>query len=161
MEREVAVPGLDEDTVRKASACNNAVLRQASRRLTQIYDDALAPSGLRATQHALLANVWKLGTPTMGELANTIVMDLSALGHTLKPLERDGFVAVLRDEKDRRARRITLTDKGNAKLRETLELWKGVQDLFEEAFGRDRAAELRSVLRFLSSQEFQERMTRP
>ena len=36
--------------------CNNAAIRQTARMLGQLYDDALAPSGLRATQHTLLKN---------------------------------------------------------------------------------------------------------
>jgi DNA-binding MarR family transcriptional regulator len=134
--------------------CSNAVLRQAMRRLGQLYDDALAPSGLRATQHGLLATIQALGAPTMGELAERLVMDLSGLGHTLKPLARDGFIALVPDTRDRRARRVTLTDHGRAKLAETTRLWRGAQDRFEAAFGTERAAELRSVLRLLASQDF-------
>ena len=34
------------------SPCIATAMRKASRRLSQLYDDALAPSGLRATQYA-------------------------------------------------------------------------------------------------------------
>jgi DNA-binding MarR family transcriptional regulator len=136
--------------------CSNAVLRQAMRRIGQLYDDALAPSGLRATQHGLLATIRKMGSPTMRELAERAVMDLSGLSHTLKPLTRDGYVQLVPDPLDRRARRITLTEKGEAKLGETAKLWRGAQDRFETVFGTERAAALKSELRFLTSPEFQE-----
>ena len=136
------------------SPCSNAALRQAMRRLGQLYDDALAPSGLRATQHGLLATIEALGTPTMGALAERLVMDLSGLGHTLKPLARDGFILLVPDAQDRRARRVTLTELGRTKLAETTRLWRGAQDRFEATFGTERAAELRSVLRLLASQDF-------
>ncbi len=143
-----------------ASACSNSVLRKASRRLGQMYDDALAPSGLRATQYSLLVNVQTLNAPTMRELADAIVMDLSALGHTLKPLARDGFVDMVPDERDRRAKRIHLTPAGEAKLKETGRLWQDMQARFERAFGAGKAAELREVLAYLSSQDFQEAVSK-
>lgn len=136
------------------SPCSNAVLRQAMRRIGQLYDDALAPSGLRATQHGLLAMVQKMGFPTMRELAERAVMDLSGLSHTLKPLTRDGYLKLVPDPQDRRVRRITLTVKGEVKLAETTKLWRGAQDRFEIVFGMERAITLKSELRFLTSPEF-------
>src|ERR1700750_3489664 len=72
--------------------CNNSVLRKAARRLGQHYDEALAESGLKATQQGLLAQVVFLGEPTMRELADALIRDLSAVGHSLQPLVRDGWV---------------------------------------------------------------------
>ena len=43
--------------------CNNAAIRQAARMLGQLYDDALAPSGLRATQHNLLNTIHRMDGP--------------------------------------------------------------------------------------------------
>lgn len=135
--------------------CNNAALRQATRRMGQLYDDVLAPSGLRATQHGILMTVETLGRPTMGQLAETLVMDLSGLGHTLKPLARDGYLAIQPDPADKRARRIVLTALGRSKLAETTRLWRQAQDRFEAAFGAERAAELRRVLALLTAPDFE------
>lgn len=55
----------------------------------------------------------------MGKLADALVMDPGALAHYLKPLERDGFVAVTVDPGDRRNRLITLTPEGRSKLAES------------------------------------------
>lgn len=135
--------------------CNNAALRQATRRMGQLYDDAVAPSGLRATQHGILATVQMLESPTMGQLAQTLVMDLSGLGHTLKPLTRDGYLAIQPDPHDKRARRIVLTALGRGKLAQTTRLWRRAQDRFEAAFGVERAAELRGVLSLLTAPDFE------
>ena len=123
--------------------CNNAAIRQATRMLGQLYDDALAPSGLRATQHNLLNTIRVMDAPTLREMATALVMDLSALGHSLKPLVRDGLVAVTTDAQDRRAKRATLTKAGSKKLQETARLWRQAQDRFDIAFGSGRAEELR------------------
>ncbi len=136
--------------------CNNGTIRQAARMLGQLYDDVLAPSGLRATQHTLLYTIEVMNEPTLNEMAQALVMDLSALGRSLKPLEREGFVAIVPDPEDGRAKRATLTKAGSKMLKHTLELWRDAQDRFEKAFGAKRAEELRSVLNSLSTPEFRE-----
>ena len=139
-----------------AILCNNAALRRAARRLGQLYDDVLAPSGLRATQHALLAQIEAMGSPALGELAEIMVMDASALGHTLRPLTRDGLVSFGVDDRDRRRRRIVLTEAGKAKLEQSTKLWSEAQARFEHVFGVEKAAALREVLVDLASPGFAE-----
>ena len=72
-------------------------MRKATRRMTQLYDDALALAGLRSTQYAILDELRRQADapPTMRELAETLVLDRSALGHNLRPLERDGLIALV------------------------------------------------------------------
>ena len=144
------------ETTTSLMPCNNGTIRQAARMLGQLYDDVLAPSGLRATQHTLLYTIQAMNEPTLREMAQAMVMDLSALGRSLKPLERDGLVALVPDPDDGRAKRATLTKAGAKMLKHTLELWRDAQDRFEKAFGAKRAEELRLVLDSLSSEEFRE-----
>lgn len=139
---------------RKGSVCNCTALRKASRRISQLYDAALAPSGIKTTQRAILAEVGRSEPATVGELAEALVMDSGALAHTLKPLERDGLVDVAIDPADRRSRLITLTRHGRAKLAETDALWEKAQKGFEAAFGRTDSESLREALRFLTSDGF-------
>ena len=136
--------------------CNNSMRRRASRMLGQLYDDALSPSGLKATQHGLLAQILMMDDPTLRELAEEIVMDLSALGHTLKPLIRDGYVALVPDKKDGRVKHATLTKAGKRKLEQTIKLWSEAQRRFEAVFGEKRAASLRDILEELSSETFRQ-----
>ena len=75
--------------------CNNTALRKATRRVSQLYDSVLAPTGLRSTQRSILLNIARFGSPTMGELAASLVLDRSALGHNLKPLVRDGLIVLV------------------------------------------------------------------
>jgi DNA-binding MarR family transcriptional regulator len=125
-----------------------AAMRKASRRLTQLYDNALGASGLRSTQYTILAEVERRSgkPPTMAELAEALVMDRSALGHNLRPLERDGFVTLEASSKDRRRRHVIMTARGRVKLREARRLWKTAQDRFAEVFGAGKAARLRATL---------------
>src|ERR1700758_603334 len=88
-EKLVMEPDASPETV-----CNGTALRKATRRVSQLYDAVLSPCGLRSTQRSILIHIARTGTPTMGDLAAALVLDRSALAHNLKPLERDGFVAV-------------------------------------------------------------------
>jgi DNA-binding MarR family transcriptional regulator len=134
--------------------CNCTTLRKATRRVSQLYDAALAPSGMKTTQRAILTQINRSERTTIGSLAEALVMDSGALTHTLKPLERDGFVAVTVDPNDRRSRLIKLTRKGRTKLAETNALWVRAQTGFEAAFGNAKSEALRKAMRFLISDEF-------
>lgn len=138
----------------KTSRCNCTALRKATRRVSQLYDTALAPSGLKTTQRAILAQLGRSQPANVGELAAALVMDAGALAHTLKPLERDRLVTVAIDPDDRRNRLITLTRQGRAKLTETDALWKKAQAGFEAGFGSVKSEALREALQFLVSEHF-------
>ena len=84
--------------------------------------------------------------PSVQELAEELVLDRSTLGQNLRPLERDNFVTLLTDPRDRRVRLIALTKLGIAKFNEAKPYWQTAQERFEEVFGAEEAAKLRSVL---------------
>src|ERR1700730_868052 len=107
--------------------CNCTTLRKASRRVSHLYDVALAPSGVKTTQRAILAQIGRSEPTTVGKLAEGLVMDAGALAHTLKPLDRDGLIEVAVDPDDRRNRLITLTTHGRQKLADTDGLWANAQ----------------------------------
>ncbi len=129
------------------TGCNATALRKASRRLTQLYDSALEQSGLRSTQFAILIELHNGSErpPTLAELADSLVIERSALGHTLRPLEREGLV-VLQPGEDRRQRHVVLTSKGKAKCKEGARLWAAAQHRFEEIYGRSESVALRQAL---------------
>jgi DNA-binding MarR family transcriptional regulator len=136
------------------SVCNGTALRKATRRVSQLYDSVLTPCGLRSTQRSILIHIARAGSPTMGDLAAALVLDRSALAHNLKPLERDGFVAVVVDPGDKRSRLVTLTDLGKTKLEESRRLWQKAQHRFEATFGPEQASELRRSLALIASAGF-------
>ena len=142
------------DGGRQKSLCNCTALRKATRRVSQLYDSALEPCGLRTTQRAILNHIVRAGTPPLGELAEALVMDRGALTHNLKPLERDGLVEISVDPDDRRNRLVALTAAGRAKLAESEPLWKRAQQRFEAGFGAAKSASLRKALEYLVSEDF-------
>ena len=133
-------PGGADDPV-----CTCAALRSASRQVTQVYDQALRPAGLRLTQYSLLANLARHGGLTITELAERLAMDRTTLTRNLRPLEAEGLVA-LAPGADRRSRAVTLTEAGRRALAAARPLWQEAERAFRRTLGRDEAAELRRLL---------------
>jgi DNA-binding MarR family transcriptional regulator len=99
-------------TAPRSSPCTCLRLRKISRQLTLLYDQQLAAYGLTVTQFSLLAHLQTLDRVGIGALAEIMVMDPTTLTRALRPLQRIGLVVVVPDDKDSRARRVNLTEKG-------------------------------------------------
>jgi len=134
--------------------CNCFALRSAARHVTQLYDQFLAPSGLRATQFSILAKLRRLGPMTINELAKNMVTDRTTLGRNIQPLQRDGWIKIEPAASDRRAKKLHLTKIGEQRLQSALKAWSQAQVKFETTFGPKRAAELRVMLRGVVASEF-------
>ena len=80
------------------------------------------------------------------ELARALVSDRSAVGHNLRPLIRDGYLALEPGAEDRRERRIGLTPEGELKYREARALWQAAQDEFLAVYGKEHSESLRAAL---------------
>ena len=139
---------VEEEQLPTMSRCNASAAKNAARRLSLMYDTALAPARLKSSQYGILSELHSRGAslPTVRELAEALVMDRSTLGQNLRPLERDELITLLTDPNDRRNRLIALTRLGIAKLNDAAKYWKIAQDRFEATFGKQEAADLRSVL---------------
>jgi len=111
----------------QVSPCTWLRLRKLSRQLTQLYDKQLASYGLTVTQFSLLAHLRGLDGIGIGALAEVMVMDPTALTRALKPLERQGLVALTCDEKDKRARRVRITAEGRDSYEAARTGWRTAQ----------------------------------
>jgi DNA-binding MarR family transcriptional regulator len=116
--------------------CLCANLRRASRALTQLYDDALRPLGLRATQFTVLQALSLAGEVTQGLLSEILAMDSTTLTRTLDILERRGWIAK-RHGDDRREWRIRLSKRGETQLKRALPAWRSVQDRLHNQLGNE------------------------
>ena len=129
--------------------CTCSALRMAARRLSQSYDAALAPEHLSVSQYSVLSNLAKCeadGPPTVGDLADLLALDRTTLAHNLRPLERDGLVALVPDATDGRLRRVVLTAEGRDKRERCMPLWRAAQARFDESFGVEPSRLLRASL---------------
>jgi DNA-binding MarR family transcriptional regulator len=100
--------------------------RRTSRALTQLYETALRPLGLRATQLTILQVLSLAGEVSQGQLGEMLAMDSTSLTRTLAIMHRQGWIAERRG-KDRRERWLRLASGGEAQLRRALPVWEKVQ----------------------------------
>lgn len=121
--------------------CACSTLRKAARAVTQLYDEALRPSGIRATQFTLLTGVRAFQPVTIKRLAEAAVMDRTTLTRNLRPLQRLGLVQVA-PGRDRRERRVSLTPLGEEVHQRSLPLWREAQHNVREAIGSERLSRL-------------------
>jgi DNA-binding MarR family transcriptional regulator len=138
----------------KPEVCNCLALREATRHVTQFYDQFLASSGLRSTQFSILIRLRLAGPMTINALAKSLVMDRTTLGRNILPLERDGLIEVKPVATDRRAKELRLTHAGEKRVQAGSKAWAQAQTQFEATFGTKRAAELRTMLRAVVGSEF-------
>ncbi len=97
--------------------------QRAARTLARRFDEAFRPLGVTSGQFSLLNGLNRPEPPTVGAVAELLAMDRSTVTANLKPLERAGLVVSAVDQKDRRGRRIGLTDQGRTLLRQAWPIW--------------------------------------
>lgn len=117
--------------------CTCANLRKAARVVTQAYDAALQPVGLKATQFTLLATLTKLGDTPLTRLADALVMDRTTLTRNLKPLVREGYIRIDHEE-DQRVRKVSLTDAGRDVFGKARPRWVQAQSKIQGTLGQAR-----------------------
>ncbi len=124
MPSRAASPAASPGASSPACACGR--LRRATRALTQLYDDAIAPAGLHLTQFSLLRTLAVRGPTRITELAAVTLLDRTALSRNLDPLVARGLVTVVAG-KDARTREVALSRAGHAAIRAALPHWKRAQ----------------------------------
>jgi len=125
-------------------------VQRAARALARHFDEVMRPLGLTHGQFSLLMSLNRPEAPTMGGVAAFLAMDRTTLTANLKPLERRELVKVTPDEKDRRSRRLTITDAGRALLVEAFPVWQKAHAEVERRLAGIGADDLRSALKTLS-----------
>jgi DNA-binding MarR family transcriptional regulator len=133
-----------------ANECTGHGLRKAARALSRIYDEAMAPAGLRGTQFNLLVALSVAQEAPLARVADELGLDRTTLTRNLGPLERDGLVESVSDD-DRRVRRLRLTARGHDVLADALPRWERAQREVVAALGKTRWRQLMDGLRAASS----------
>ena len=118
-----------------APACVCGRLRRAARALTQLYDDTMAPSGLRITQFSLLRTLARSGALRITELAALALLDRTALSRNLEPRAAAGLVRIAAG-RDARTREVSLTRAGQAALDKATPYWRRAQVLVARQLGQ-------------------------
>ncbi len=127
-------------------ACLCLATQRAARQLARRFDRAFAPVGLTNGQFSLMMALNAPQAPTVGRLADFLAMDRTTLTAALKSLEKRGLVRVAIHEKDKRARRVSLTDDGRAALEQAVPIWRATHAALEQELAQMNCDELRASL---------------
>jgi DNA-binding MarR family transcriptional regulator len=140
-------------------ACTHTALRRAARRLGHLYDEAVSPTGLKATQVGLLAKIDDLDGedgPALQALAERLTIGISSLTYALRPLVRDGLIELRQDAHDKRTKHASLTALGRKRLAEGIRLWAVANRRTDVVLGHSSASTLRALADEVSSRRFLE-----
>ena len=131
MEKQVLIQALSDNV---AGACLGHKTRNLARTLTRRFDEAFRQLGITGNQYSMLVVIMLVKDASMTDLARHMGLDRTTLIRNLKPLEREGFVA-LSSEGYRRARSVEVTEKGAEILADALPRWQAVQDKLKQELG--------------------------
>ncbi len=137
-------------TVPPTTPCACGRLRRAARSLTQLYDDVMAPAGLRVTQFSLLRRLANAGPQRITELAAAQLVDRTALSRNLDPLVERGLVTIA-PGRDARTREAAITRRGRAALAAAEPRWAEAQARVAARLGPKKLDALIAVLHDLES----------
>lgn len=126
-------------------SCICILLRQAARKTSTIYDEALAPLGINVAQFSLLRKISRAGCISLTELARLAELDRSTMGRNAKVLQRMGLIEPVASE-DRREASVTLTDAGRDMVKQGNPLWDQAQDEVGKRLGPDGVEQLQALL---------------
>jgi len=132
--------------VGRLRGCTCFRLHRATRRVTAVYNRALAPIGMRVTQYSLLSNLRGAAAVPVSQLAEKLDMDRTTLTRNLKPLADAGWVEVRPSELDARVRLVDLTPSGAEQLRAARTAWKRAQEEVNGTIGEAQLLQLHGLL---------------
>ena len=109
-----------------AAACISTRVRQLSRIVTRVYDDALRPLGITASQFTLLTQLAHQDGITAVEIGHTLDIEKSTLSRNLKRLLALGLLT-MDPPAGRRGRGLHLTPKGESVIKQAYPVWMDAQ----------------------------------
>ena len=121
--------------LKKSDICLAHTLRRADRVVTQLYNEYLAPLEIRATQFSVLKALQVMGTTTASQVQEALVMEQATVSRALKPLIRDGYIAV-EEGANKREKALSLTPRGKALYQQALGPWKEAQKKLRKIIGQ-------------------------
>jgi DNA-binding MarR family transcriptional regulator len=126
------------DTI--AGTCIAARLRLLNRVVTNFYDDALRPLGLKVSQLNILIVTARLGLARPAQVCDILQLDTSTLSRNLERMRAQGWLEVVPDE-DARTQPFRLTPRGKRLIEKAVPAWDDAQRQAAELLG-DRGIDL-------------------
>src|ERR671923_2995186 len=128
-----------------AAACISTRVRQLSRIVTRVYDDALRPLGITESQFTFLTQLAQQDGITAVEIGFTLDIEKSTLSRNLKRLLALGLI-IMDPPAGRRGRGLHLTPKGQVVIKEAYPVWQNAQQKAVRVMGPDSRTTLDGLL---------------
>jgi len=124
-----------------AGTCIAVRLRLLNRVVTNLYDDALRPLGLKVSQLNILVVTAKLGLAQPGKVCNILQLDTSTLSRNVERMRAKGWLEVVPGE-DARTQPFRLTAQGRRLLERAVPAWEQAQQQAGKLLGDEGIAVL-------------------
>jgi DNA-binding MarR family transcriptional regulator len=134
---------------RIARCCIAVRVRMLNRVVTNLYDEALRPLGLKVTQLNLLVVTAKLGTARPAEVCDILLLDASTLSRNVERMQAHGWLEVVPND-DGRTQPFRLTAAGRALLKRVTPVWEQAQERATALLGEEGVHVLSQIERNLS-----------
>lgn len=130
-------PTTSIDTV--ARSCIAVRLRLLNRVVTNLYDDALRPLGLKVSQMNILVLTAKLGLARPAQVCGLLQLDTSTLSRNVERMRAQGWLEVVADE-DARTQPFRLSAQGKRLIEKAIPAWEEAQRQANELLGSEGIA---------------------
>lgn len=115
--------------------CASINLRRFSRLVTNEYNEALRPTGLRTTQLAVLVAIGAAHKQSLTDIAEILSMDISTLTRSIAILEEKGLATC--HAAGGRKKHVILTNDGYNTILQAQQHWNTAQDQFNNRIGHE------------------------
>lgn len=135
------------DTI--AKSCIAVRLRLLNRVVTNFYDEALRPLGLKVSQLNILVVSSKLGLVRPAQICDLLQLDISTLSRNVDRMIANGWLETVPGE-DARTQSFRLTVTGQQLIERAIPAWDSAQQKASEALGQECVAALERAAQKLS-----------
>jgi DNA-binding MarR family transcriptional regulator len=122
-----------------AGSCIAVRIRLLNRIVTNLYDDALRPLGLKVSQLNILVVAAKLGLARPARVCEILQLDTSTVSRNVDRMRSNGWLEVV-PENDARAQPFRLTRQGKRLIEKATPAWENAQRQAEEMLGNEGTA---------------------
>lgn len=131
-----------------ARSCIAVRLRLLNRVVTNFYDDALRPLGLKVSQLNILIVTAKLGLARPAQVCELLQLDASTLSRNVERMRAHGWLEVVAED-DARAQPFRLTLQGKRLIEKAVPAWEEAQRQATELLGEEGIALLNKAAKKL------------
>src|SRR5438445_13883867 len=129
-----------------AGECIAVRMRMLNRVITNIYDDALRPLGLKVSQMNVLVAAAKMGTARPATVCEYLHLDVSTLSRNVERMKGRGWLEVVPDE-DGRSQPFRLTPQGGRLLEKAVPAWSAAQEQVKQLLGDGFVEQLNQAMK--------------